>query len=121
MLRCMGGCDPRRGSRGGRMAKLNRVAATLGKLAVRACFLVPMLVVSPPEAIAADKVVLQLHRGQFEFAGYYAALWKGFYQEAGIDVEIKPGAASGAALVDAVREVIERRAQFGTGTAQLLL
>ena len=43
-------------------------------------------------ANAAEKVVLQLHGpAQFEFAGYYAALWKGFYDEAGLAVEIKPG------------------------------
>ena len=43
-------------------------------------------------ASAAETVVLQLHGpAQFEFAGYYAALWKGFYDEAGLSVEIKPG------------------------------
>jgi ABC-type nitrate/sulfonate/bicarbonate transport system substrate-binding protein len=103
------------------MGKLNRVVTTL-ELARWAGCLVLMLAANPGAAIAADKVVLQLHRGAlFEFAGYYAALWKGFYREAGIEVEIKPGAASGAASIDAVREVIERRAQFGTGTAQLLV
>jgi ABC-type nitrate/sulfonate/bicarbonate transport system substrate-binding protein len=76
------------------------------------------LAARPGATIAADKVVLQLHREpQFEFAGYYTALWKGFYREAGLEVEIKPGAA----LADPVREVAERRAQFGTGTAQLLI
>lgn len=103
------------------MGKPNRVVATLGKLARSACCLALMLAGAPGTAAAADDVVLQLHRGaQFEFAGYYAALWKGFYREAGIEVEIKPG-ASPAAAIDAVREVIERRAQFGTGTAQLLV
>src|SRR5437773_12424478 len=43
-------------------------------------------------ASAADKLVLQLHApAQFEFAGYYAALWQGYYQAAGLTVEIKPG------------------------------
>src|SRR5437773_12407824 len=72
-------------------------------------------------ASAADKVVLQLHApAQFEFAGYYAALWQGFYQAAGLDVEIKPGSPPGAISIDPVREVTEGRAQFGTGTVQLL-
>src|SRR5437763_4480807 len=71
-------------------------------------------------ATAADKVVLQLHGPeQFEFAGYYAALWRGFYQDAGIEVEIRPGGGQPAA--DPVREVTEGRAQFGTGTAQLVV
>lgn len=70
----------------------------------------------------AGKLVLQLHREpQFEFAGYYAALWKGFYSETGLDVEIRPGAPPVGTPVDAVREVVERRAQFGTGMAELLI
>jgi ABC-type nitrate/sulfonate/bicarbonate transport system substrate-binding protein len=98
-------------------------------------------------ARAADKVVLQLHGpAQFEFAGYYAALWQGFYRDAGLTVEIKPGeikpgdikpgdikpgdikpgdikpaAGSGEATLDPVREVTEGRAQFGTGTAELVI
>jgi ABC-type nitrate/sulfonate/bicarbonate transport system substrate-binding protein len=81
-----------------------------------------MLTVMPGRAIAADKMVLQLHREpQFAFAGYYAALWKGFYRETGLEVEIKPGTPPGATPIDPVREVTERRAQFGTGSAQLLI
>jgi ABC-type nitrate/sulfonate/bicarbonate transport system substrate-binding protein len=73
-------------------------------------------------ASAADKLVLQLHGpAQFEFAGYYAALWKGLYRDAGLEVEIKPGAGRGEATVDPVREVTEGRAQFGTGSAELVV
>lgn len=76
----------------------------------------------PGRAGAADKLVLQLHReAQFEFAGYYAALWQGFYRDAGIEVEIKPGTPPGAVPIDPVREVTEGRARFATGTAQLLI
>ena len=43
-------------------------------------------------AQAADKVTLQLKWvTQAQFAGYYVAKDKGFYKEAGLDVEIKPG------------------------------
>ena len=43
-------------------------------------------------AQAEDKVVLQLKWvTQAQFAGYYVAKDKGFYKEAGLDVEIKPG------------------------------
>jgi len=43
-------------------------------------------------AAAQDKVVLQLKWvTQGQFAGYYVAKDKGFYDEAGLDVEIKPG------------------------------
>src|SRR5437773_9364930 len=73
-------------------------------------------------ASAEEKLVLQLHGpAQFEFAGYYAALWQGFYADAGLSVEIKPGAGRGEAPIDPVREVTEGRAQFGTGSAELVV
>ncbi|WP_457584161.1 ABC transporter substrate-binding protein [Ensifer canadensis] len=43
-------------------------------------------------AEAADKVTLQLKWvTQAQFAGYYVAKDKGFYEEEGLDVDIKPG------------------------------
>jgi NitT/TauT family transport system substrate-binding protein len=43
-------------------------------------------------AHAADKVTLQLKWvTQAQFAGYYIAKDKGFYEEVGLDVDIKPG------------------------------
>jgi ABC-type nitrate/sulfonate/bicarbonate transport system substrate-binding protein len=76
----------------------------------------------PRPGAAADSVVLQLHGpAQFEFAGYYAALWKGFYQDAGLAVEIRPGGARGQIPIDAARELAEGQAQFGTGSMQLVI
>src|SRR6188472_1571685 len=44
------------------------------------------------QAMAADKVTLQLKWvTQAQFAGYYVAKAKGFYEAEGLDVEIKPG------------------------------
>lgn len=44
------------------------------------------------QAQAADKVTLQLKWvTQAQFAGYYVAADKGFYEEEGLEVEIKPG------------------------------
>ncbi len=104
-VRAPGGREP-----GGAMSRLMAVIAMLAALAVANA------------ACAADNLVLQLHRpAQFEFAGYYAALWQGFYRDAGLEVEIRPGAGSGQAPIDAVREVTEGRAQFGTGTADLVV
>jgi ABC-type nitrate/sulfonate/bicarbonate transport system substrate-binding protein len=41
---------------------------------------------------AQEKVVLQLNwLHQFQFAGYYAAVEKGFYRESGLDVEFREG------------------------------
>ena len=44
------------------------------------------------QAMAADKVTLQLKWvTQAQFAGYYVAKEKGFYEAEGLDVDIKPG------------------------------
>ena len=44
------------------------------------------------QAAAADKVTLQLKWvTQAQFAGYYVAKDKGFYEEEGLNVTIKPG------------------------------
>jgi ABC-type nitrate/sulfonate/bicarbonate transport system substrate-binding protein len=94
----------------------------LGRSAIHAAWVALTLTAVPGAAGAANTLVLQLHRAaQFEFAGYYAALWQGFYREAGLEVEIKPGAHPGAPPIDPVREIAEGRAQFGTGTVQLLI
>jgi ABC-type nitrate/sulfonate/bicarbonate transport system substrate-binding protein len=94
----------------------------VGPSAIRAAWVALAITAAPGAAPAADKFVLQLHRAaQFEFAGYYAALWQGFYREAGLEVEIKPGSPPGASPIDPVREIAEGRAQFGTGTFQLLI
>jgi len=50
------------------------------------------LALSSVAANAADKVTLQLKWvTQAQFAGYYVAADKGFYEEEGLEVEIKPG------------------------------
>jgi diguanylate cyclase (GGDEF)-like protein len=69
-------------------------------------------------AFALEPVRLQLKwTHQFQFAGYYAALEKGYYRDAGLDVsllEAKPE-------TDVVTEVVAGRAQFGVGTSELVL
>jgi NitT/TauT family transport system substrate-binding protein len=50
------------------------------------------LLLAAGSAQAADKLALQLKWvTQAQFGGYYVAKDKGFYEEAGLDVEIKPG------------------------------
>ena len=92
---------------------MSRKTAFAGALALA-------LIGLPRPGGAAEAVVLQLSGpAQFEFAGYYAALWQGYYRDAGLDVTIRPGSLKSQAPVDPVREVAEGRAQFGTGTMQL--
>ncbi len=73
---------------------------------------------TPLTAGALEKVVLQLKwKHQFQFAGYYAALEKGFFREAGLDVSIVEAGPS----TDPVREVLDGRAQFGVSNSALIL
>ena len=53
---------------------------------------------------------------QFQFAGYYAALHKGFYQDSGLDVTLKEGGPD----ISAIDEVLQGRAQFGVSTSGLV-
>lgn len=65
-----------------------------------------------------ERVTLQLKwRHQFQFAGYYAAVARGFYREAGLEVrlvEAVPGH-------DPVEAVLRGEAEFGVGTSELVL
>ncbi|MNF38303.1 Response regulator PleD [compost metagenome] len=55
------------------------------------------------EAMAAEKMRLQLRwLHQFQFAGYYMALEKGFYARAGLDVQILPGGPGATKPIDAL-------------------
>ena len=64
-----------------------------------------------------DTVTLQLKwRHQFQFAGYYAALEKGFYKEAGLVVKIIENTGE-----DASKNVLEGRAEFGIAMSDLIL
>ena len=70
---------------------------------------------------ASDTIVLQLSGpAEFEYAGYFAALWQGYYKDAGITVEIRPGSAPGQGNVDPAHEVSEGHAQFGVGSMRLV-
>ena len=73
-----------------------------------------------PTEIQSDLEVVRLQlkwKHQFQFAGYYAAIEKGYYKDAGIDLH----------LLEAVegenpsKAVFDRRADFGIGTSDLVL
>ncbi|MHB8829747.1 MAG: ABC transporter substrate-binding protein [Syntrophales bacterium] len=77
-----------------------------------------VMLLYPLSAAATDKVRLQLKwQHQFQFAGYYAALAQGYYQAAGLDVEIIPCQPD----EDAVQKVLQGKAEFGVGSTELLL
>jgi signal transduction histidine kinase len=84
----------------------------------RTFFLLLFIFFSALPATALEKVSLQLKwTHQFQFAGYYAAVEKGFYREAGLDVEIREALPE----QDTAREVTSGKADFGVGTSNLVL
>jgi diguanylate cyclase (GGDEF)-like protein/PAS domain S-box-containing protein len=82
------------------------------------CICLLTLILSVLPARALEQVNLQLKwTHAFQFAGYYAALDKGYYREAGLHVliqEAKPG-------FDVVESVVSGKAQYGVGNSGLLL
>lgn len=86
------------------------------------CFsqmLIPLNVTAAANSL--EPVTLQLRWDhQFQFAGYYAADWLGYYEAEGIDVDIRSALSSGK-ILDATQEIAENRAQFGVGAADILI
>ena len=71
-----------------------------------------------PVAHALDTVTLQLKwTHAFQFAGYYVALERGYYRDAGLDVRILEAKPD----TDPVAAVLSGQAQFGVGMSSLLL
>lgn|GEM_PF-1344971 len=73
---------------------------------------------SIPLSASAETVSLQLKWShQFQFAGYYAAIEKGFYRDEGLDVILREGLPA-TKMVD---EVISGNADFGIDNTSLLI
>jgi class 3 adenylate cyclase/ABC-type nitrate/sulfonate/bicarbonate transport system substrate-binding protein len=90
------------------------ISLSLSKASVLACL--ALLFVAPASAL--DRVSLQLKwKHQFQFAGYYAAVEKGFYREHGLDVELREGGPN----IDAGAAVAAGEADFGVCTTSVLV
>ena len=77
------------------------------------------VLLGPICARALEPVSLQLKwTHQFQFAGYYAALEKGFYEEEGLDVTLLEG---GHREQIPVKAVVEGQATYGLAASELLL
>jgi hypothetical protein len=75
---------------------------------------------SASTAIPGDATPIRLQlkwRHQFQFAGYYAALEKGYYRDAGFDVTIVPASPA----TDPVDVVLKGGADFGIASSELVL
>src|SRR5574343_976314 len=81
-----------------------------------AFFLLSCLAVAP--AWALEHVVLQLNwKHQFQFAGYYAAVEKGYFADAGFQVELRELPEGG----DPIDIVLDGEADFGVAASELAL
>lgn len=70
------------------------------------------------QAHARDHITLQLKwHHQFQFAGYYAAQAKGYYQQEQLDVTIIEGGKQKAPL----KQVLSGAAHYGIGDADILI
>ncbi len=88
------------------------------RLEIARTILVAFLSLFSMTAFAIEKINVQLHwTHQFEFAGFYAALEKGFYQQEGLEVTIKPGGPG----IKTLKEVVSGNAQFGVSGSEILL
>jgi polar amino acid transport system substrate-binding protein len=64
------------------------------------------------------KVTLQLEwKHQFEFAGFYAAIEKGYYKDVGLELEIREFQEG----INITQEVLSGNATFGISSSALIL
>lgn len=76
------------------------------------------MILSLPLFAQKEAVSLQLQwLDQFQFAGFYVAKEKGFYNDVGLDVGLKAYTPN----LDIVQEVVSQRSQYGIGRSSLLL
>ncbi|RZN30876.1 ABC transporter substrate-binding protein [Bradyrhizobium sp. Leo121] len=82
------------------------------------CLVVELVFGRVTPAHALEQVSLQLKwKHQFQFAGYYAAVEKGFYRDNGLDVSVREGGPG----IDAGLEVAKGAADFGVCTTSVFV
>lgn len=85
---------------------------------IRHAFPLLFLLLTQLPAWGLEQVSLQLNwKHQFQFAGYYAAIEKGYYRDAGLAVTLLE-AESGK---DPIEQVLQGKAEFGIGASELAL
>lgn len=95
----------------------SQFGVVLKALWMRVSYPLMLLILFTPPLHAKD-VVLQLKwKHQFQFAGFYAALKEGYYEDAGLDVLIRPIDPS----TSSVDHVLKGSAQYGVSDASIVL
>ncbi|RXI37234.1 hypothetical protein CP963_13370, partial [Arcobacter cloacae] len=81
-------------------------------------FLILCTVLSKSILANTQKVSLQLEwKHQFEFAGFYAAVEKGYYEDIGIELEIKEFHDG----INISQDVLNGKSTFGISSSALIL
>ncbi len=94
---------------------------TFLRLRLRCFAVVWLFFLFPTLNSAGEEIVLQLRWApQFQFAGYYAAQWQGYYEDAGLTVKLRSALHDGK-IRSATNMVAEGHADFGVGAADILL
>ncbi len=71
---------------------------------------------------AAERVLLQLKwEHEFQFAGYYAALWQGYYRDAGLEVNIRSAFDEAGQYRDPQTALLRGDADFAIGGSDILI
>ncbi len=95
-----------------------RFRAVLGIFVVCLGYLLPSTV----QAQENQRVVLQLQwEHEFQFAGYYAAQWQGFYSDQGLDVDIRSAFNEDLQYISPLDQVLTGAADFGIGGIEILV
>lgn len=85
---------------------------------MRASILLLIILLCTGFPAIAETINLQLRwHHQFQFAGYYAALEKGYYQKAGLTVILHEGAPT----KESIQQVMRGHVQYGVANSELLL
>lgn len=80
-------------------------------------FIIAIFIFCSP-ILANEKVTLQLKWfHQFQFAGYYAAIEQGYYEEVGLDVEIRVRDRNTSPIDDVISGV----AQYGIADSSIVV
>jgi diguanylate cyclase (GGDEF)-like protein len=97
------------------MVKIHRIIYTL---LLTASLFLPVKVSSDSADISLTQIKVQLKWfHQFQFAGFYAAIERGYFKEVGLDVEL----IEGGPTIGVTEAVVTGEAEFGIGNSSLLI
>lgn len=102
----------------GRWREASRRRPGIANRALAALLLLLVTLLTPVSSHAIERVVLQLKwKHAFQFAGYYAAVEKGFYEQAGLEVTLREGGPE----THFADELSSGRSEYAVALASMLI